>query len=316
MLEARSLRECRAGDLQALLSEECRHWARELDWDFGEVSSAVAGGLARGALTGRVMRLGGRPVAYCYYLPDEGRVVIGSLFSSRAERGRGLEEQLLEQVLAEVQESAGAPRVECQTLFCTAAEADRLFARAGFRAGARLYMLRCLDGLPRPAGTGLRLRPVRRSDLPALGQLIHRSHLGSLDAALNLTYATPAACRHFAETLVLRSGCGPFDPLASCLAESGGRLAGVVLASRLSRTNGHICQVSVAPEQQARGLGSALVGLALLAFERAGLCTASLSVTLANRRALRLYERLGFRTHRTFAAHAWVRPPARLELPA
>ena len=55
---------------------------------------------------------------------------------------------------------------------------------------------------------------------------------------------------------------------------------------------------------------------ALAAFRKEGLATASLSVTLDNRRAYRLYQRLGFRLRKEFAAHAWVRPPARIELPA
>jgi ribosomal protein S18 acetylase RimI-like enzyme len=55
---------------------------------------------------------------------------------------------------------------------------------------------------------------------------------------------------------------------------------------------------------------------ALAAFRRQGLQTASLSVTVDNRRAYRLYERLGFKLRKPFAAHAWVRPPARIELPA
>lgn len=316
MLATQLLSQCRAGELGALLAEECRHWARELDWDFSEVSSAVAAGLERGTLTGRVLRRAGRPVAYCYYLLDEGRVVVGSLFGTEAERGQGLEAQLLEQVLDEVQGLRSPGRVECQTLFSTAPQADRLFARAGFSGGARLYMLRPLTKEPAPPPAGFHFRAVTRADLEQLAQLIHRSHVGSLDAALNLTYSSPAACRHFVETLVLRAGCGPFDVEASCVAECSGRPVGVLLASRLSRSNGHICQVSVAPEQQARGLGLQLMRRALALLADQGLRTASLSVTLQNRRALRLYERLGFSTHRTFAAHAWARPPQRLELPS
>ena len=146
--------------------------------------------------------------------------------------------------------------------------------------------------------------------------MIHRSHEGSLDAALNMTYATPALCRGFVETLVVRAGCGRFDAEASLLAEGEQGVLGVILASQLSKTNGHVCQVSVVPEAQARGLGTVLVSASLEAFRRQGLATASLSVTVDNVRAYRLYERLGFAPRKEFAAHAWVRPPARIELPA
>ena len=111
---------------------------------------------------------------------------------------------------------------------------------------------------------------MRREDLAAAAQIIHRSHQGSLDAALNLTYATPALCRSFVETLVLRAGCGRFDPEASFVAEGrDGRWACCWRASSRAR-NGHICQVSVLPEAQGRGLGRAAGDAALPAFRAAG----------------------------------------------
>jgi ribosomal protein S18 acetylase RimI-like enzyme len=146
----------------------------------------------------------------------------------------------------------------------------------------------------------VKVRPFRRDDLTAAAHVVHRSHQGTLDAALNLTYASPAHCRGFVETLVLRAGCGRFDPDASFVAETRDGAAGVLLASHLSRSNGHICQVSVLPEAQGRGLGEVLMASALASF----------------RRQDGLYERLGFRLRKQFAAHAWVRPPARIELPA
>jgi ribosomal protein S18 acetylase RimI-like enzyme len=115
---------------------------------------------------------------------------------------------------------------------------------------------------------------------------------------------------------VLRSGCGRFAADASFLAEYGGRPVGVLLASRLSRSNGHICQVSVLPGAQTGGIGSQLMLASLGAFRSSGVGFATLSVTVDHQRAYTLYRRLGFQLHREFAAHAWVRPPARLELPA
>jgi ribosomal protein S18 acetylase RimI-like enzyme len=117
------------------------------------------------------------------------------------------------------------------------------------------------------------------------------------------------------DTLVVRSGCGRFDSDASRLAEAPWGPVGVLIASRLARTNGHVCQVSVVPEGQGRGLGAALVTTALRSFREQGLSTATLSVTVANARAHRLYELLGFQVQRAFEAHAWARPPFRIELP-
>jgi ribosomal protein S18 acetylase RimI-like enzyme len=315
-MRARPLHELTSRDLRALLEEETGHWAQELLWDYGDVSSAVAGGLDRRALTGSVLHDGLRAVAYCYYMLDGGRAIVGSIFAGRGFRGRGFEEELLDDVLAEAKAHPGNDRVECQTLFSTSAVADASFARCGFKSRERHYLVRDLrEEIPSPAHA-FALRPLRRDDMPAAAQIIHRSHQGSLDAALNLTYSTPALCRGFVETLTLRAGCGRFDPEASFVAEGSRGPIGVLLASHLSRTNGHVCQVSVLPEEQARGLGNVLVCSALSAFRRQGLATVSLSVTVDNRRAYCLYTRLGFRLRKRFAAHAWVRPPSRIELPA
>lgn len=316
-MRMRALQDCSSRDLQPLLQEECLQWGDELFWDFREVSSAVAGGVDRGALLGRVIQDGRHPLAYCYALAEPQRCVVGSLFATQHARGCGLEEDLLNSVLADAQGRGGHDRVECQTLFSTARRPDEPFLRAGFRSRRRHYLVRDLrQPLPQVV-TGLRLRPFRRNDVALAAQLIHASHVGSLDAALNLAYSTPALCRGFVETLVERGGCGPFDGNASLVAESRtGSAVGLILTSRLSPQNGHICQVSVLPAAQGSGLGSALVVCALASFQRAGLRSVSLSVTVDNRRAYGIYEALGFRVHKEFGAHAWVRPPGRLALPA
>jgi ribosomal protein S18 acetylase RimI-like enzyme len=314
-VRTRPLSEVPLRDLRPLLQEEAEHWGSELLWDYADVASAVASGLERRALIGTVFQEGARTVAYCYYMLDGGRAIVGSVYAAAGFRGRGLEEELLDSVLVDAQRHPGNERVECQTLFSTAAGADDRFTRAGFKSRARHYLLRSLsEPLEVPAHT-LRLRPLRREDLPLAAAVIHKSHVGSLDAALNMTYATPALCRGFVETLVLRAGCGRFDPEASFVAEGPRGPVGVLLASYLSRENGHICQVSVAPDEQSRGIGTVLLASAMKAMRQQGLTTASLSVTLDNHHAYRLYQRLGFALRKEFAAHAWARPPGRIELP-
>lgn len=315
-MRTRPISEVSSRELRPLLEEESRHWGRELLWDYSDVSSAVASGVDRKALTGCVAQEGPRSLAYCYYMLDAGRAIVGSVFAAAHFRGQGLEEALLDAVLAEAQSDLANSRVECQTLFSTAAGADGRFASAGFKSRRRRYLVRSLDEPLAVPPHGFKLSPLRRDDLAAAAAIIHSSHEGSLDAALNLTYASAASCRSFVETLVLRSGCGRFDPEASLVADDGKDPIGVVIGSLLSPTNGHICQVSVLPRAQSRGLGTVLVAAAIAAFRRQGLGSASLSVTLENARAYALYTRLGFRVRKEFAAHAWVRPPARIELPA
>lgn len=312
----RPLSEVSTRELRPLLEEESDHWAGELLWDYRDVSSAVASGVERRALTGFVLQDGLRTTAYCYSMIDGGRAIVGSVFAAAGFRGQGLEEKLVEAVIRDAQRHPHNERVECQTLFSTAPAADQRFISAGFASRVRHYLVRPLAAPVEARPTSLRLRPLRREDLGGAAQIIHRSHIGSLDAALNLTYATPTFCRGFVETLVLRAGCGRFDPEASFVAESPSGSVGVLLASHLSRTNGHICQVSVSPDAQGQGVGRALMGAALRSFREQGLETASLSVTLDNHPAYALYLSLGFHLRKEFAAHAWVRPPARIPLPA
>ncbi len=317
-MRTRPLREATLREMRPLLDEEAAQWDAELGWDFGEVRAAIAGGVERATLPGRVVRDGARPVAYCYYMVDASRIILGSIYAAREHRGLRLEDELVEAVVADARAERGSGRVECQTLFCTAPSVDARFAQAGFAGRARHYMHRDLGApLPpeAPVPAGVTLRPIRRDDLAAAAEIIYRSHVGSPDAALNLTYSTPATCRTFVDTLVVRSGCGRFDPEASRLAEAPWGPVGVLIASRLARANGHVCQVSVSPEAQARGVGAALMTTALRAFREQGLASATLSVTVGNDRAHRLYELLGFRVQRVFGAHAWARPPARIEVP-
>ena len=312
----RPLSEVSTRELRPLLDEESDHWAGELLWDYRDVSSAVASGVERRALTGFVLQDGLRAMAYCYSMIDGGRAIVGSVFAASGFRGQGLEEKLVEAVIQDAQRHPHNERVECQTLFSTAPAADQRFASAGFASRVRHYLVRSLR-IPVDAVTPrVALRTLRRDDLPAAAQIIHRSHVGSLDAALNLTYATPSYCRGFVETLVLRAGCGRFDPEASFIAETPSGGVGVLLASHLSKDNGHICQVSVSPDAQGQGVGRALMSSALRSFRAQGLDTASLSVTFDNRPAYALYLSLGFHLRKEFAAHAWVRPPARIPLPS
>jgi ribosomal protein S18 acetylase RimI-like enzyme len=318
-LRARPLREAQARELRPLLDEEAALWYSELGWDFTEVRAAVSGGIERGTLPGRVVAVGSRAVAYSYYMVDPSRVIVGSIFATRAMRGQGLEEELVDAVIEEARAEHAAGRVECQTLFCTATGADGRFVSKGFASRARHYMRRELDAPvpePKPLPQGIVLRPLKREDLPAAAEIIYTSHQRSVDAALNMTYATPSTCRAFVDTLVVRSGCGQFDAEASRFACGPRGPLGVLIASRLSRANGHVCQVSVNPAAQGSGLGGALVARALQAFRGQGLASATLSVTASNERAHRLYERLGFSVQRAFGAHAWVRPPAAIELSA
>ena len=99
----RPLSEVSTRELRPLLEEESDHWAGELLWDYRDVSSAVASGVERRALTGFVLQDGLRAMAYCYSMIDAGRAIVGSVFAASGFRGQGLEEQLVEAVIQDAQ---------------------------------------------------------------------------------------------------------------------------------------------------------------------------------------------------------------------
>src|SRR5512138_1892727 len=172
MLRLRSLREVHARELRVLLEEEAAHWTAELDWDYCPVSRAIADGLEGRTVFGCALQDGPRAVAYCYWLKEDSRAVVGSAFAAADARGRGLEDDLLEVVLRDAQASPGAARVEGQTLFATATSADERYRQAGFVRCERQYLVRDLRGdAEEPegpaAGQPVRLRPLCRGDLPA-----------------------------------------------------------------------------------------------------------------------------------------------------
>jgi mycothiol synthase len=86
------------------------------------------------------------------------------------------------------------------------------------------------------------------------------------------------------------------DPALSLVAERDGRLAGFLLTRRWMQDSvGYVDVLAVHPDEQGRGLGTALLLNAFAAFRAAGLRAAQLGVASDNPKALRLYERAGMR---------------------
>jgi len=84
-------------------------------------------------------------------------------------------------------------------------------------------------------------------------------------------------------------------------------LVGAVLTSEVSAGVGHTTQICVQPGFQGHGLGRILMQTAADALRVQHFKELSLTVTADNHTAVRLYERLGFTTIRSFTAGVWPR---------
>ena len=84
-------------------------------------------------------------------------------------------------------------------------------------------------------------------------------------------------------------------------------MAGFLAVTTVRPATAHIPQIAVAEEFRSMGLGRAMLGAAFQALQRRGFQEVSLTVTDQNAGAVRLYERLGFETCRTFGGFSWTR---------
>lgn len=74
---------------------------------------------------------------------------------------------------------------------------------------------------------------------------------------------------------------------------------GTIQAIRAPRRRANIQNIGVTPAHRGRGVGAALIHAACAGLQQVGISRVALEVTAENESAVRLYQRLGFRTVRT-----------------
>ena len=83
------------------------------------------------------------------------------------------------------------------------------------------------------------------------------------------------------------------------LSGAPGEYCGTIQGIRDKKESGAIQNLGITPDHRDQNVGTCLLQQSLWGFQELGICRATLEVTARNRRAIRLYERLGFRTVRT-----------------
>lgn len=141
-----------------------------------------------------------------------------------------------------------------------------------------------LEGLAELNSSMIRLRPVQDGDF---------SRLAAIEQA-----AFEPLWRHSAQGLRL----GWRQATSFDVAVLDGRIVGFQYsASSDVQDAGHLVRLTVDPESQRAGIGSALLLSALHSYRRQGLREASLNTQLSNEPSRRLYEKFGFE----MAGHRW-----------
>jgi GNAT superfamily N-acetyltransferase len=308
------IRQVTSRQLAPLLQEEAQHWREELRWDYRSSLELIRKFVDARSLNGCAAVEEGQPAGYAFYVLEDHKGLIGGMYISPRFPQVDISRDLLSELLATLRSIPRIDRIEAQ-LMPFGCSFDPVLSEHGFRLFNRQFMLLPLEGKPgtplatarRDAGPGLRLEPWNDRHFEPCARLIHLAYASHVDGEINDQYRSDAGAHKFLNNIVVLPGCGHFQAGASFVLQEpeSDQLVGVVLTSEVSPGVGHTTQICVLPGHQGHGLGRLLMETSIRALAERGFSALSLTVTSANATAVRLYDRLGFRTIKTFAAGVW-----------
>jgi len=303
------LRQVHSRSLDVLFQEEARHWRDELHWDYLPSIDLIRKFIDSRSLNGYLAMNDGRPVGYGFYVLEDHKGLIGGLFVSSQAEQRGITQELVSEMFTALRATPRLQRIEAQ-LMPFGSELDPGFLSQFFRLHIRQFMLLHIPDAQlggKALSSGMRLEPWSDRAFEGAARLIQLAYTNHVDGEINDQYRTEAGGMKFLRNIVILPGCGQFLPEASFLVRPVGsdRLVGMVLTSTVQNEVGHTTQICVMPGYQGHGIGRALIEQSIQALKRRHYEWLSLTVTAVNTSAVQLYEHLGFRTIKKFAAGVW-----------
>jgi ribosomal protein S18 acetylase RimI-like enzyme len=303
------LRQLTVRQLEPLLTEEMQHWREELHWDYRSSVELIKRFLQAHSLAGCAAMEDGQAAGYSFYVLEEQKGLIGGLFVSPRFPQQVLSRRILEETLFAMRAIPRLQRIEAQ-LMPFGCPMDRPLIEQSFRLFTRQFMLLPLNEArvepPRPS-QGLRLERWDDRFFEPCARLIHLAYADHVDGDINDQYRSESGAMRFLKNIILLPGCGTFQPWASFVLRPVGTdtMIGAILTSEVASGVGHTTQICVMPGYQGRGLGRLLMQASIAALRAQNYSELTLTVTSMNATAVRLYEHLGFRTIKTFAAGVW-----------
>lgn len=300
----------RARALEELLEEETVAWRRDLEWDFVPTANLVRRYVEAASLAGFALLDGDRAVGYTYFVAEERKGLVGDLYVMRSFRARDEEARLLAAAISALRDGRHVRRIETQLMLLEDALERPLPGAEHLKRFERQLMVaeaEAARSLAPRAGTGASFFLWEERFQEEAARVIAEAYRGHVDGEVNDQYRSAAGARRFLRNIIQYPGCGRFFRGASWVAfePAEDRLCGICLASMVAGDVGHITQVCVTPEVRGRGVGYELLRRSLASLAQAGAKRVSLTVTVANRRAVALYEAMGFLPRRRFAALIW-----------
>ncbi len=308
-MEIVDLRQYPSRGLESLFQQESRRWRDELHWDYRPSIDLIRKFIDSRALGGFVVTEAGKAAGYGFYVLEEYKGLIGGLFVSSDVPQEPVTRKLISEMVAALHATPRLVRVEAQ-LMPFGSELDPAFLSQYFRLHTRQFMFLPLEEAQlknRPLSAGLVLEPWSDRSFEPAARLIQLAYANHVDGDINDQYRSEAGAMKFLRNIILLPGCGQFLPEASFLARpvSGDPPVGMVLTSTVAEGVAHTTQVCVMPGYQGHGVGRSMMESSIQALRRREYRALSLTVTSANSQAVELYEHLGFRTIKKFAAGVW-----------
>jgi ribosomal protein S18 acetylase RimI-like enzyme len=308
-MEIVDLRQYPSRGLESLFQQESRRWRDELHWDYRPSIDLIRKFIDSRALGGFVVTEAGKAAGYGFYVLEEYKGLIGGLFVSSDVPQEPVTRKLISEMVAALHATPRLVRVEAQ-LMPFGSELDPAFLSQYFRLHTRQFMFLPLEEAQlknRPLSAGLVLEPWSDRSFEPAARLIQLAYANHVDGDINDQYRSEAGAMKFLRNIILLPGCGQFLPEASFLARplSGDPPVGMVLTSTVAEGVAHTTQVCVMPGYQGHGVGRSMMESSIQALRRRKYRALSLTVTSANSQAVELYDHLGFRTIKKFAAGVW-----------
>ena len=308
-----------------LLDAEAHAWNEGLYWDFTSSARVISNCLKDKRLSGYALVLDSVIRGYCFFFCDGEKGLMGDLFVAPQHVGLDEALRLLEHANETLLATPGLRRVEAQLPHYAFEDLEDNFTSWNYSGYRRRFMALSLPewwryAASEPGASDSARRATARLDEFWIGpcdkkyareasELVFGAYYDHVDAAINDQYSSLAGTTRLLDNILHYQGCGEFLEQASKVAihRITRKLAAVLTVTSVRSDTAHIPQIAVARTLQGGGLGTALLESAFNDLVKAGFRRVSLTVTDTNLRALRLYERLGFKTFRNFGAFVFNR---------
>ena len=307
-----------------LLEAESRAWNDTLRWDFAASVRIINACLRDKRLSGYALVGEGRIRGYCFFFYDGEKGIIGDLSCTRNWRARATSANCWSM---RWRRSWGLPAcaalkpsfrttsarnwspASCPAVPELSAPLHESFPgrTAGQAAGAEP---RTVLAAEKPwVREGIELIPWEKRFNDDAAEMLYQSYRQHVDALINDQYASVMGATRLIENIFHNQGCGDFLTRVSRMAvhRPTQQLAGILTVTSVRPRTAHIPQVGVGPSFQGLGVGTALMEAAFQDLAEEGFEQVTLTVTDANAGAVRLYQRLGFETFKTFGAFIYDR---------